>query len=232
MIDWKKKASSFWRNYARPFLFIFIVLTAFRSSVADWNDVPTGSMKPTILEGDRIFVNKLAYDLKVPYTTWRLAHWGEPERGDVVVFYSPEDGTRLVKRVVAAAGDTIELRNEQLIINGQEANYEPIDEAIASQLPDELRPNVELKFENVGGESHPVMTTPNAYAAARSFGPITIPDGHFFMMGDNRDNSRDSRYFGAVPRKLILGKASAVAVSVDVNNYFWPRWGRFFSKLP
>src|SRR5687768_14850204 len=85
MIDWKKRASSFWRNYARPFLFIFIVLTAFRSSVADWNDVPTGSMKPTILEGDRIIVNKLAYDLKVPYTTWRLAQWGEPERGDVVV---------------------------------------------------------------------------------------------------------------------------------------------------
>ena len=231
MIDWKKRASSFWRNYARPFLFIFIVLTAFRSSVADWNDVPTGSMKPTILEGDRIFVNKLAYDLKIPYTTWRLAQWGEPERGDVVVFYSPEDGIRLVKRVVAVAGDTIELRNEQLIINGQEAKYEPIDESIAGQLPAELRPHVEMKVENVGGESHPVMTTPDV-VAMRSFAPVVIPDGHYFVMGDNRDNSKDSRYIGPVPRKLILGKASAVAVSVDVNNYFWPRWGRFFSKLP
>lgn len=232
MIDWKKRVSSFWRNYARPFLFIFIVLTAFRSSVADWNDVPTGSMKPTILEGDRIFVNKLAYDLKIPYTTVRLAQWSGPERGDVVVFYSPKDGVRLVKRVVAVAGDTIELRNEQLIINGQEAQYEPIDESIAEQLPDEMRPHVEMMFEKMGGESHPVMTTPEFYGALRSFGPVKIPEGHYFMMGDNRDNSTDSRVFGPVPRKLILGEASAVAVSVDVNNYFWPRWGRFFSKLP
>lgn len=232
MVDWKKRVSSFWRNYARPFLFIFIVLTAFRSSVADWNDVPTGSMKPTILEGDRIFVNKLAYDLKVPYTTWRVAAWSEPERGDVVVFYSPEDGIRLVKRVVAEAGDTIELRNEQLIINGQRAQYEPLDESIAEQLPEAQRPHFEMKVEKLAGESHPMMTTPELYTAIRTFGPVTIPEGHYFVMGDNRDNSKDSRYFGPVPRKLILGEASAVAVSVDVNNYFWPRWGRFFSKLP
>src|SRR5688572_28880001 len=160
MIDWKKRASSFWRNYARPFLFIFIVLTAFRSSVADWNDVPTGSMKPTILEGDRIFVNKLAYDLKIPYTTVRLAQWSGPERGDVVVFYSPEDGVRLVKRVVAVGGDTTAMRDEQLIINGQEAQYEPLAESIAEQLPEELRPHVEMRSEKVGDESHAVMTTP------------------------------------------------------------------------
>ena len=233
MIDWKKRASSFWRNYARPFLFIFIVLTAFRSSVADWNDVPTGSMKPTILEGDRIFVNKLAYDLKVPYTTWRLAQWSEPDRGDVVVFYSPADGIRLVKRVVAVAGDTVELRNDKLIINGQAAEYEPLDESIAEQLPEDQRPNHTMHFEKVnGGAPHPVMTTPDHYGAMRSFAPITLADGEYFVMGDNRDNSKDSRYFGPVPRKLILGKASAVAVSVDINNYFWPRWSRFFSKLP
>jgi signal peptidase I len=177
-------------------------------------------------------VNKLAYDLKVPYTTWRLAEWSEPERGDVVVFYSPADGIRLVKRVVAVSGDTIELRNEQLIINGQEAQYEPLDESIAEQLPAEQRPHFSMKVEKLGGESHPIMTKPELYRAMRSFGPVTVPEGQYFMMGDNRDNSNDSRYFGSVPRKLILGKASAVAVSVDVNNYFWPRWGRFFSKLP
>ena len=233
MIDWKKRASSFWRNYARPFLFIFIVLTAFRSSVADWNDVPTGSMKPTILEGDRIFVNKLAYDLKVPYTTWRVAQWSEPDRGDVVVFYSPADGIRLVKRVVAIAGDMVELRDDKLIINGQAAEYEPLDESIAEQLPEDQRTHHTMQSEKVnGGAAHPVMTTPEIYTAMRSFGPITIPDGQYFVMGDNRDNSKDSRYFGPVPRKLILGKASAVAVSVDINNYFWPRWSRFFSKLP
>src|SRR5687767_8968354 len=176
---WKGWLASFLRGQVAPFAFVVLLLCSVRSSVADWNDVPTGSMNPTILEGDRIFVNKLAYDLKVPYTTWRLAQWGEPERGDVVVFYSPEDGIRLVKRVVAVAGDTIELRNEQLIINGQEAKYEPIDESIAGQLPAELRPHVEMKVENVGGESHPVMTTPDV-VAMRSFGPITIPEGHYF----------------------------------------------------
>src|SRR5947209_242579 len=98
-----------WRQ-VRAFVFIFVILAALRSAVADWNDVPSGSMIPTILEGDRIFVNKLAYDLKVPFTTVHLATWDNPSRGDIVVFFSPDEGTRLVKRVIALPGDTIELR--------------------------------------------------------------------------------------------------------------------------
>jgi signal peptidase I len=100
-----------------------LVMFSIRSSLADWNDVPTGSMKPTILEGDRVFVNKLAYDLKVPFTTWHIAEWSNPQRGDIVVFFSPKDGTRLVKRVIGLPGDTVELLNEQLIINGQPVEY-------------------------------------------------------------------------------------------------------------
>src|SRR5271170_4889031 len=102
-----------WHEY-RGFAAFIVLMLVFRSALADWNSVPTGSMKPTILEGDRIFVNKLAYDLKVPFTTWHLAEWANPKRGDIVVFYSPEDGTRLVKRVVGLPGDVVELRNEQL----------------------------------------------------------------------------------------------------------------------
>ena len=96
----------FWR-WVRPIIAVIVVLSAVRSSVADWNDVPTGSMNPTIVEGDRIFVNKLAYDLKVPFIQWRLARWSAPQRGDIIVFESPADGQRLVKRVVALSGDTI-----------------------------------------------------------------------------------------------------------------------------
>src|SRR3954471_3455734 len=103
-----------WRRLAhlahhqlQPIVIMLFVLLAARSSLADWNDVPTGSMNPTILEGDRVFVNKLAYDLKVPFTTWHLAEWGMPQRGDVVVFYAPTDGTRMVKRVIGLPGDTI-----------------------------------------------------------------------------------------------------------------------------
>ena len=92
---WKEKSVRYLKQ-ARSLLFVVLIVLSFRSSIADWNDVPTGSMKPNILEGDRIFVNKLAYDLKVPFTTWHVVEWGNPERGEVVIFYSPADGIRLV----------------------------------------------------------------------------------------------------------------------------------------
>src|SRR5512140_1756995 len=100
-----------WGKELRSLLTLALVLFAIRSSLADWSDVPTGSMKPTILEGDRVYVNKLAYDLKVPFTTRHVAEWGNPQRGDIVVFFSPHDGQRLVKRVIGLPGDTIELRH-------------------------------------------------------------------------------------------------------------------------
>ena len=97
-----------WKNLAREIKLLalmVLVLMAVRSAIADWNDVPSGSMNPTIVQGDRVFVNKLAYDLKVPFTTWHIAQWGNPKRGDIIVFFSPVDGTRLVKRVVGLPGD-------------------------------------------------------------------------------------------------------------------------------
>src|ERR1051325_11375128 len=111
----RKRAQHWWRKEIRPLLILALVVFSLRSSLADWSDVPTGSMKPTILEGDRIYVNKLAYDLKIPFTTRHIAEWDNPHRGDIVVFYSPHDGTRLVKRVIGVPGDTIELRQDQLI---------------------------------------------------------------------------------------------------------------------
>src|SRR5256886_15564334 len=95
----------------RVFILMLLVISSLRSALADWNDVPTGSMKPTIQEGDRVVVNKLAYDLKVPFTTIEIWKWDDPKRGDIVVLFSPVDGTRLVKRVVAIPGDT--LRSEE-----------------------------------------------------------------------------------------------------------------------
>src|SRR5678815_1643505 len=104
------KAKRLWRKQIRPIAITILVLTSFRSAIADWNDVPTGSMKPTILEGDRILVNKLSYDLKIPFTRIHLATWADPKRGDIVVFFSPADEIRLVKRVIGLPGDRIELR--------------------------------------------------------------------------------------------------------------------------
>src|ERR1043165_9985789 len=110
-------------NEIRVFALMLLVVTSLRSALADWNDVPTGSMKPTIQEGDRVVVNKLASDLKAPFTMIELAKWSDPKRGDIVVLFAPEDGTRLVKRVVAAPGDRIEMRDEQLLVNGQAAQW-------------------------------------------------------------------------------------------------------------
>lgn len=220
-----------WHDYLKPFLFVAIFVTGFRSSVADWNDVPTGSMKPSILEGDRIFVNKLAYDLKVPYTTYPLAHWGDPQRGDIVVFYSPADGRRLVKRVVGLPGDNVAMFQGHLLINRKPVDYGPLDNETIDQIPPEQQEQYQFASETIDGQKHPVMITPGR-KADRMLRPFTVPENSYFLMGDNRDNSADSRVFGPVPRRLIVGRASTVVVSLDTADYFLPRWDRFFRPLP
>ena len=187
-------------------------------------------MNPTILEGDRVYVNKLAYDLKVPFTTVHLAQWSNPQRGDVVVFYSPKDETRLVKRVIGLPGDTVELRNDQLLLNGVPVEYRSLTSEISAQLPEAERQQGVFATELLPSKTHAVMAL-NGVPAMRSFGPLQVPAGHYFMMGDNRDNSFDSRYFGAVERKRIVGRATAVVVSFDKTKYWMPRWHRSFSAL-
>jgi signal peptidase I len=186
-------------------------------------------MRPTILEGERIVVNKLAYDLKLPFTRVRLARWGEPRRGDVAVLFSPSDGKRLVKRIVGVPGDVLAMRNERLILNGQPLEYRPAAGGVEPRAA--LEPGQFVAFEALGDRLHPIAISPGE-DALRSFGPIRVPDGQYFVMGDNRDRSFDSRYFGMVPAKAITGRAVAVAVSLDPGNYFLPRWSRFFRALP
>lgn len=224
------RARQCWRKDIRPLLVLVLVICSIRSSLADWNDVPTGSMKPTILEGDRVFVNKLAYDLKVPFTTRRLARWSDPRRGEIVVFYSPHDGQRLVKRVVGLPGDTLELRRNRLIINGQPVEYRPLAEELLRDVSPSDRAAQVFAGEQLPGHPHAVAAIPRVIAK-RDFGPVLVPEGRFFMMGDNRDNSFDSRYYGAVPRDQILGQATSVVLSFDRTSHWQPRWRRFFSGL-
>ncbi len=121
------KLKSIWIEWRSFFVFIALMFI-FRSAIADWYEVPTGSMKPTIIEGDRIFVNKLAYDLKVPFTLVTLASWGNPARGDVVVFDFLKDDKRLIKRVIGLPGDIVEIVNNQLFINSLPALYSDTDQ--------------------------------------------------------------------------------------------------------
>jgi signal peptidase I len=207
-------------------LLMILVAFSFRSAIADWNDVPTGSMRPTILVGDRIFVNKLAYDLKIPFTRTRLAAWGDPARGDVVICRSPADGAGLVKRVVAVPGDEIAMRGGRLILNGRPVDHRRADPGpwVAALGPEAA--GLEFYLEELPGRSHVVARTPGR-TLARDWGPVEVPPGEYFVMGDNRDQSADSRYFGCVPRRDIAGEVTGVALSLDRDHGWAPRWSRF-----
>ena len=223
-------ATSLWRQWIRPIAPIVLIALAVRGAVADWNDVPTGSMRPTILEGDRIFVNKLAYGLRIPLTNTWIAQWGQPERGEIVVLFSPKDGSRLVKRVIGVPGDVIEMRNNRLYISGQPLTYAPASAAANGRLTDGTQRQL-VATEMLGERPHPVMATPGILAP-RTFGPVTVPAGCCFVMGDNRDCSADSRVFGFVSRELIVGRSARVVLSFDRDNWYCPRADRLWRELP
>ena len=228
----KSLLRSLWRDWVRPLAVPFLLIAGAKSALADINNVPTGSMQPTILPGDVLFINKLAYDLRVPFTTVRLAHWAEPTRGDVVVCFAPDDNTRLVKRVIGLPGDTVELRHDQLVINGQPTTYTsipPTARGVRDLEPAE-RTTARFARETLGAHAHTMMVLPGR-PALRDFGPVRVPTGHYLMLGDNRDNSRDSRFFGFMPRAEIIGEAKAVVVSADLNDWLRPRFNRFFTAL-
>jgi len=225
-----KFISRLWKEWRMTIFFIVFVVIPVKSSLADWNWVPTGSMSPTILEGDLVYVDKIAYDLRIPLTFHRLAKWSDPKRGDIVVCFSPEDQTRLVKRIIALPGDTIEMRRNVLYINGQPVTYTEIDSKYAEQLCSKLKNRTVLATEHLDGHRYPVMSIPSI-PAVRDFGPVIVPQDNYFVMGDSRDNSKDSRHFGFVERKAIVGKAKAVIVSFDITDKYQPRLKRFLATL-
>jgi signal peptidase I len=219
-----------WIHSNRGFLVFLLCLGIFRTAVADWNPIPSGSMRPTLLEGDVVFVNRLAYDLKLPLTDVVVARLGEPERGDVVTFSSPQDGRRLIKRIAALPGDTLEMRDEVLYLNGEAARYEA-PEAVIETLA-ELGAQVPATrwTEHLAGQERRVQWL-QGVSARSSFGPVTVPEGQYLVLGDNRDNSADSRFIGFVPRHLLIGQARRVLVSADILSNWAPRLDRFGHAL-
>ena len=192
------------------FLFSFALL---RTAVADWNPIPSGSMRPTLLEGDVVLVNRLAYDLKLPLTDVVLLPLGEPQRGDVVTLSSPAGGTRLIKRIVGLPGDRIAMRAEVLILNGQPARYAD-PRTVGETLAPGWVVGAVRATETLEGREHAVQFLPST-PARRDFAEITVPAGHYFLLGDNRDNSEDSRFIGTVPRQKLIGRAHHVLVAAD-----------------
>ena len=216
----KRGLNKAWREYRGFALFIFLMII-FRSALADWNVVPTGSMKPTILEGDRILVNKLAYDFKIPLTHLSIYKIADPKRGDIVIFDSKLADTRLVKRVVGLPGDTVEMRDNRLAINGIDAQYfavEYVDDAI-------------FAIESYLGMSHRIELARTGGSRLSTFGPVKVPKDRYLVLGDNRDDSADSRVYGFIPRNEIVGNARTIVLSLNYDHYYIPRVDRFFRAL-
>ncbi len=186
-------------------LTVVLGILAARSSLADHYTIPSGSMLPTIKIGDRVAVNKLAYGLRVPFTDWVVVGGSGPASGDVIILESPEDGTVLIKRVVAVPGDFVAVRDGQVFLNGRFAAIEREAEGLVEAL---------------GSARHPVDLD---YGGGPDFGPVEIPQGQYLVLGDNRGESRDGRIFGLVPRRAVLGKAMAVYYrdSADWPSLVW-----------
>ena len=212
----------------RGFIAFVLVFGVFRTAVADWNPIPSASMHPALLEGDVVFVNRLAFDLKLPLTGISVARTGDPKRGDVVTFFSPKDGERLIKRVIGLPGETIEMRGKHLYVDGAAADY-----ATLGLAPEPLAPHGVQALhveEQTADDRHQIQWLARR-GALDDFGPISVPAGQYLMLGDNRDNSEDSRYIGFVPRAKLIARAERILVSADILDRWQPRFTRFGSAL-
>ena len=214
MKDKRTGLKRIWKDNQSFFIFIGLMLFV-RAGVADWYYIPSGSMEPTIQVGDRIFVNKLAYEIKMPFTDISLAETGSPARGDIIVFDSKAADNRLIKRVVGLPGDRIAMRNNILYLNNKPLLYSGDDEN---------------QQELLGKVLHQIHLDKNGSPLA-SFNTVTVPENHVLVLGDNRNNSADSRVHGFIPMDEIIGKASHIASSLDNDNAYMPRLARTFQAL-
>ncbi|MFT6099762.1 MAG: signal peptidase I [Arenicella sp.] len=183
-------------------------------------------MKPTIVEGDRIVINKLAYDFHFPFSSISLAKLADPKRGDIIVFNSKVSDKRLVKRVIGVPGDIVSMHNNKLSINGEVLQY--------NNQTDNIKPKIATGYrqrtEDLLGVTYSIIVS-NRSTAASSFSPVTVPKDSYLALGDNRDNSADSRYIGFIPRSEIIGRSNSVAMSFDYDDYYLLRKDRIFKSL-
>ena len=219
-------------EYARSFFPVILIVLLLRSFLVEPFRIPSGSMMPTLLVGDFILVNKFAYGLRLPVLNTKILEVGDPQRGDVMVFrYPQEPRIDYIKRVVGEPGDRIDYRGKVLYVNGQPASQTPM--GIYTGVGSGMRETGSfLADENLTGVEHEILTNPLApdyppQCRVLANGPIVVPDGHYFMMGDNRDNSNDSRCWGLVPEENLVGKAFAIWMSWDgARNGFPVAWER------
>jgi signal peptidase I len=193
------------QEYSEAFVIAVILAIIIRAFFFQAFKIPSSSMEPTLLIGDHILVNKLVYGVRIPFTDERWPRIKDPARGDVIVFVFPEDRTKdFIKRVIGVPGDTVEIKNKQVIINGKEIPSPYATWRTREIYPTEVTPRDNMK-------------------------PITVPAGKLFVMGDNRDHSHDSRFWGFVPIEDVKGKAFIIYYSAPELSSV--RWDRFFKSI-
>ncbi|OGP83233.1 MAG: signal peptidase I [Deltaproteobacteria bacterium RBG_16_58_17] len=189
------------REYVEAIILAIVIALFIRTFVIQAYKIPSGSMKPTLQIGDHILVSKFNYGIKLPFLRTTLIPVGAPQRGDIVVFIYPEDRSKdFIKRLIGVPGDTIEIRNKKIFING-------------------------LPYSDKHGVYVDNLVIPGAVQPRDNFGPVTVPEGSLFVMGDNRDESYDSRFWGFVSKKDVLGKALIIYWSWNHEEH-WVRWSR------
>ncbi len=200
-------------DYSRSFFPVLLIVLILRSFIAEPFRIPSGSMMPTLLHGDFILVNKFSYGIRLPVLHTKV--WGNelPKRGDVIVFRYPEDPSLdYIKRVIGEPGDMLEYRNKTLYVNGQKMDQVDLGTYIGKGRDSQMS-GASKKQENLDGVEHEILINGLRLAIDNTF---TIPDGHYFVMGDNRDNSNDSRFWGTVPEKNLVGRAFMIWMNWDI----------------
>ena len=210
-------------EYAKSFFPVLLIVLVLRSFLVEPFQIPSGSMIPTLEVGDFILVNKYTYGLRLPVVGTKIVEMNEPERGEVMVFIPPHDKRYFIKRIVGLPGDTIRYEDKVLSVNGEQILSEVIDN-VQIEMPNGMAQSGVLLNETLGEVQHrtQIVSTP-----ARDGGRNVwvVPEGHYFMMGDNRDNSADSRVWGPVPEQNIVGKAFAVWMHKEPG-WSLPTFGR------
>lgn len=214
-------------DYARSFFPVLLIVFLLRSFLFEPFRIPTGSLEPTLLMGDFVLVNKFTYGVRLPVAHKKIYGVGKPERGDVIVFrWPPNPSVDFIKRVIGLPGDHIKYVNKELFINDKKISQTFLKETTAQgEGADEWQ--VQEKREDLLGVNHLIFIDPKK--STQDFEDIVVPDDMYFVMGDNRDDSADSRFWGFVPEKNIVGKAMLVWMSFEHGKYGvrWNRIGTF-----
>ena len=206
-------------EYSRSFFPVLLFVLVVRSFIFEPFRIPSGSMMPTLLEGDFIFVKKYSYGLRLPVTETKFIETGEPQRGDVVVFRLPSDpSVNYIKRVVGLPGDTIVYERHRLTINGEVIPLENTNRVFNQRA---------IYVEDLDGRVHDILVSNPGFSARD--GVYRVPAGQYFMMGDNRDHSKDSRYIDSIPEEFLVGEA--VRIWLHFVPWNMPDWSRIGTKI-